>query len=170
MGDCDALYVGTGKTSGSWVPVQFRDHVFRLEVGDGGLRPGSLSLMWFSGYTLRRLHVQVGLQGQVRVTLIGTPPDASGLWLDAAPGDVVVVTVVGDTARSQFVATARVEGGDDDVVSRVDAPMTEWDQQFLGVPIIPRQTLGSATDAARIGVTANDIPGSVPGLCDDLRA
>ncbi len=77
--------------------------------------------------------------------------------------------MVGDTARSQFVATARVEGGDD-VVSRVDAPMTEWDQQFLGVPIIPRQALGSATDAARIGLTANDIPGSVPGLCDDLRA
>ena len=170
VGDCDALYVGTGETSGSWVPVQFRDHVFRLEVGDGGLKPGSLSLMWFSGYTLRRLHVQVGLQGQVRVTLIGTPPDTSGLWLDAQPGDVVVVTVVGDTARSQFVATARVEGRDDDLVSRVHAPMTEWDQQFVGVPIVQRETLGSAADAERIGVSANDIPGPVPGLCDDLRS
>jgi len=170
VGDCDALYVGNGESSGSWVPVQFRDHVFRLAVGDQGLRPGSLSLMWFSGYTLRRLHVQVGLQGQIRATLIGTPPDTSGLWLDASPGDVVVVTVHGDTAGNQFVATVAVEGRDDELVSRVDAPMTEWDQQFLGVQIIPHDALGSAADAARIGVTAEAGAGPVPGLCADLSS
>ena len=173
VGDCDALYVGTGESSGSWLPLQFRDRVFRIEVGDDGLRPGSLSLMWFSGYTLRRLHVQVGMRGQLRVTLLGTPPDTSGRWLDAEAGDVIIVTVHGDTARNQFVATAVVEpdAGDEGeaVVSRVDAPMTEWDQRFVGVPIIPRQALGSAADAEHVGLIVTAGAGPVPGLCDDLR-
>jgi hypothetical protein len=173
VGDCEALYVGTGEDSGEWIPVQFRDRAFRLEVGDDGLRPGSLSLMWFGGYTLRRLHVQVGLERDIRVTLIGTPPDTSGRWLAAGPGDTVVVRVNGDTARNQFVATATVERSGETVdqpESRVDAPMTEWDQRFISVPITPHQALGSEQDAARIGVTADAAHQPVPDLCDRLRS
>ena len=173
IGDCDALYVGTGEDSGEWIPVQFRDRSFRLGVGDDGLRPGSLSLMWFSGYTLRRLHVQVGLEREIRVTLIGTPPDTSGRWLTAEPGDTVVVRVHGETERNQFVATATVERAGETVeqpASRVDAPMTEWDQRFLSVPISPHEALGSEQDATRIGVTVDAAPGPVPDLCDSLRS
>ena len=173
LGDCDALYVGTGEDSGEWIPVQFRDRTFRLQVGDDGLRPGSLSLMWFSGYTLRRLHVQVGLEREIRVTLIGTPPDTSGRWLAAEPGDTVVVRVHGETARNLFVATATVERAGETVEqpeSRVDAPMTEWDQRFVSVPISPHQALGSDQDAATIGVTVDAAPGPVPDLCDSLRS
>jgi hypothetical protein len=173
IGDCEALYVGTGEDSGEWIPVQFRERSFRLEVGDDGLRPGSLSLMWFSGYTLRRLHVQVGLERDIRVTLIGTPPDTSGRWLAAEPGDAVVVRIRADTARNQFIATATVERAGETVdqpASQVDAPMTEWDQRFISVPISPHVALGPERDASAIGVTADAIPGPVPELCDSLRS
>lgn len=173
VGDCDALYVGTGEDSGEWIPVQFRERVFRLPVGEDGLRPGSLSLMWFRGYTLRRLQVQVGLEREIRVVLVGAPPDTSGRWLEAESGDTVVVRVSGDTARNRFVATAAVERAGttvDQAESRVAAPMTEWDQRFLSVPISPHVALGSAQDAAAIGVTADAAAGPVPELCDSLRS
>lgn len=169
VGDCDALYVGTGETSGAWIPVQFRDRVFRVAVGRDGARPGLFSLMWFSGYTLRRLHVQVGLEGQVRVVMIGTPPDTSGRWLDVQPGDVIEVTVRGDTARSVFVATAEASG-DREARSVVDAPMTEWDQQFVSVPITPHVALGSTVEAEQSGLTITSTPGSELDLCNDLRS
>ena len=169
VGDCDALYVGTGELSGSWIPVQFRERSFRLTVGADGLAPGSFRLMWFSGYTLRRLHVQVGLDRRIRLVLIGTPPDTAGHWLRAEPGDVITVNVHGNTARNQFVATATVESASP-TTSRVDAPMTEWDRQFLGVAITPRVVTGSDAEAAAIGVVARTVELPAPALCDSLRA
>ena len=109
VGDCDALYVGTGEIHGSWIPVEHRDRHFRIDVGDAGVRPGSTSLMWFSGHTVRRLHVQVNLYGQVRLVMIGASPETSGHWLDAGPGDTIEVTIDGDTEANRFVATAVVD-------------------------------------------------------------
>jgi len=167
--DCAALYVGTGETSGSWIPVQFREQTFRVEVGAQGTRPGLHSLMWFSGYTLRRLNVQVGADGRLRVVMIGTPPDTAGRWLDVGPGDVVDVTVNGDTAANRFVATATT-GSATTTPSVVRAPMTEWDQQFVSVPITPHVALGAPADAARSRLTITTAPGPVPTLCHDLRS
>jgi hypothetical protein len=169
VGDCDALFVGTGETFSHWVPVQFRDNEFRIAVGDSGPRPGLVSMMWFSGYTLRQLHLQVGLDGQVRVVMIGTPPDTAGRWLEVEPGDVVEVIVRGDTAESTFVATAHV-AGDDSATSVVDAPMTEWDQQYASVPITPHVALGSPVEAERSGLTITRVPSPELDLCNDLRS
>ncbi|CAN5715520.1 hypothetical protein BH24ACT5_BH24ACT5_03680 [soil metagenome] len=111
VGDCQALYVATGERAGAWVPVQTRPVQFRVVVGDAGLRPGSARLMWFPGFTLRRLNLQANLDGQVRLTLVGAPPDSAGRWLDVVPGDVITVSVTSDTARNRYLASATVERG-----------------------------------------------------------
>ena len=80
---------------------------FRLDVAASGLRPGSTSLMWFSGHTVRRLQVQVNLDGQVRLVMIGARPVTSGHWLDVEPGETIDVVVSGDAEANRFVATRR---------------------------------------------------------------
>ncbi len=165
VGDCDALYVATGETFSAWVPVQVREQSFHVTIGDDGLRPGSLRLVWFPGYTLHRLHLQVGLDGRVRIVLFGAPPVQSGDWFEVRPGDVIDVTVRGDTARNRYVATA-TSGA---LTSSVEAPMTEWDQQFNSVPIAETVTLGTSAAARSVGVTAEQTAGPVPALCDRLR-
>jgi hypothetical protein len=167
VGDCVALYVATGEVTGRWVPVEFRDRRFRLTVADDGLRPGSVSLMWFAGHTVRRLHAQVNLDGRVRLVMIGTPPDSSGRWMDVEPGDTIEVTVSGDTAESRFVATAGVAGTDD--VSVVAAPMTEWDRQFRSTQITPSVALGGPAIAERVGLQVDAGYGKELDLCNRLR-
>lgn len=168
VGDCDALYVATGETSGAWIPVQFRDRVFQVEIGADGPSPGLFSLMWFGGYTLRQLQVQIGLDGRARVVMIGAPPVTSGRWLDVRPGDVLEVTVRGDTERNTFVATGGVTT-EPALRSIVEAPMSEWDQRFVSVPITPAVALGSSTEAERSGLTITTAPGPDLQLCNDLR-
>ncbi len=167
VGDCDALYFGTGEIHGSWIPVEHRDQHFRIDVGDSGLHPGSTSLMWFSGHTVRRLHVQVNLYGQVRLVMIGASPDTSGHWLDAGPGDTIDVMIDGDTEANRFVATAALAGSDRR--STVTAPMTEWNHQFRSVPVVPAVALSGAEHAEHIGVRIETVPGPEPKLCNRLR-
>jgi hypothetical protein len=166
LGDCDAIYVGTGETHGAWIAVDHRDRRFRLEIGDAGVRPGSTSLMWFSSYTLRRLQVQVNPAGQLRLVLIGASPDTSGHWLDVRPGDAIEVAVADDSAANRYVATATDGSGRRSVVG---APMTEWDRQFRSVPVVPSVALNGPADAGRIGLRVSLEPSPAPALCDHLR-
>ena len=122
VGDCHALYVATGERAGSWVPVQTRPVEFDIVVGEVGVRPGSARLMWFAGFTLRRLSLQANLDGQVRLTLVGAPPDSAGRWLDVGPDDVIHVSVASDTARNRYVASAVVERSDAALEVRVPNP------------------------------------------------
>ena len=103
--------------------------------------------MWFSGHTVRRLHVQVNLGGQVRLVMIGAAPDTSGHWLDVDPGETVDVSVSADPETNRFVATASVAGGERRSV--VDAPMTEWNHQFRSVPVVANVALRGAAEAGR---------------------
>jgi hypothetical protein len=167
LGDCDAIFVGTGETYGPWIAVDHRDRSFDVEVSASGVRPGSTSLMWFSGYTLRRLQAQVNLAGQLRLVMIGASPDTSGHWLDIEPGDTVGVLVADDTEGNRFVATASVERTAQRSV--VEAPMTEWNRQFRSVPIFPSVALNGRADAGRIGLQVSVGPGLPPPLCDRLR-
>jgi hypothetical protein len=167
LGDCDAIFVGTGETHGPWIAVDHRDRSFRLEVADSDVRPGSTSLMWFGGFTLRRLQAQVNLAGQLRLVMIGASPDTSGHWLDIEPGDTVGVTVADDGARNRFVATAVVERTAQRSV--VDAPMTEWNRQFRSVPILPNVALNDRQDAERLGVRVAAVPRPGPDICARLR-
>jgi hypothetical protein len=164
VGDCDSLYLGTGETHGSWVAVEHRQRRFRLHVADSGLRPGSTSLMWFSGYTLRRLGVQVNLDGELRLVVVGATPDTSGHWLDPAPGGTIEIDVVGDTESNRFVATATGGGRR----SAVWAPMTEWNRQFRSVPIVPHVALAATDPAARLGLGVETVATPRPELCGRL--
>ena len=137
------------------------------QVTASGVRPGSTSLMWFSGFTLRRLQAQVNLAGQLRLVMIGASPDTSGHWLDIEPGDTVGVTVADDTEGNRFVATAHVERTAQRSV--VEAPMTEWNRQFRSVPIFPSVALNGRADAGRIGLQVSVGTGPPPPLCDRLR-
>ena len=159
--------VGTGEIHGSWIPVEHRARTFRIDVDDTGVRPGTTSLMWFSGHIVRRLHVQVNREGQLRLVMIGASPDTSGLWLDTAPGDTIDVAVTGDTEANRFVATATVAGGDRQSI--VTAPMSEWNHQFRTVPVVPTVALSGAVGAERIGTRIAETPGPAPDLCDRLR-
>jgi hypothetical protein len=167
VGECDALYVGTGEIHGSWIAVQHRDRHFRIDVDDVGLRPGSTALVWFTGHTVRRLQVQANVYGQVRLVMIGVSPETSGHWIDAGPGDRIEVSVVGDTEANRFTATAVRAGSDRQ--STVSAPMTEWNSQIRSVPVVPTVALGGAEHAARIGVTIEADSGPEPELCGRLR-
>jgi len=80
----------------------------------------------------------------------------------------VHVTVRGDTAGNRFIASAAPGSATNPSVVR--APMTEWDQQFVSVPITPHVALGAPADAARSGLTITTAPGPVPTLCHDLRS
>jgi hypothetical protein len=155
LGDCDAVYVGTGETHGAWIPVDHRDRRFRLEIGDAGVRAGSTSLMWFSSYTLRRLQVQVNPAGQLR------------LVLDVVPGDAVAISVADDSARNRFIATASVERSGQRSV--VGAPMTEWNRQFRTVSVVPSVALNEEADAERLGLRVSTEPTHAPALCDRFR-
>jgi hypothetical protein len=167
VGDCDAVYLGTGERHGTWVAVEHRDRQFRLDVADTGVRPGSTSLMWFSGYTVRRLHVQVNLAGQARLVMIGSSPDTSGHWLDVSPGESIDVSISSDSDRNRFVATASIAGGERRSV--VHAPMTEWNRQFRSVPVTANVALRGSAEAAAIGLRISTDLGAVPELCDRLR-
>jgi hypothetical protein len=167
VGDCDAVYLGTGEIHGSWIPVEHRARTFRIDVADTGVRPGTTSLMWFSGHVVRRLHVQANREGRLRLVMIGASPDTSGLWLDTAPGDTIDVAVTGDTEANRFVATATVASGDRQSI--VTAPMSEWNHQFRTVPVVPTVALSGAVGAERIGTRIAETPGSAPDLCDRLR-
>jgi hypothetical protein len=123
--------------------------------------------MWFSGYTVRRLLVQVNLAGQARLVMIGSSPDTSGHWLDVSPGESLDVSITSDSDTNRFVATASIGGGERRSV--VDAPMTEWNRQFRSVPVTANVALRGSAEAAAIGLRISTEPGSVPELCDRLR-
>jgi hypothetical protein len=167
IGDCDAVYIGTGESLSSWIAVDHRDRTFRLDVESDGMRPGSTSLMWFGSHTLRQLLVKVNLDGRARLVMIGATPDRSGHWLAVEPGDTIGVTVRDDSEVNRFVATATVAGSDQRSV--VTAPMTEWNHQFRSVPIIPHLALNGEADAARIGLRLSVGTDAPPALCDRLR-
>ncbi len=167
VGDCDAVYIGTGEQHGAWVAVEHRGRQFRLAVADTGIRPGSTSLMWFSGYTVRRLLVQVNLAGQARLVMVGSSPDTSGHWLDVSPGDTIAVSISDDSDTNRFVAAASIAGGDRRSI--VNAPMTEWNRQFRSVPVTANVALRGPVEAARIGLRISTDPGPVPAVCDRLR-
>ena len=99
--------------------------------------------------------------------MIGASPDTSGHWLDIEPGDAVSVTMADATERNRFVATAVVDRTGQQSI--VEAPMTEWNRQFLSVSILPNVALSGQADAGRIGLHVALDPGPPPPLCDRLR-
>jgi hypothetical protein len=123
--------------------------------------------MWFSGHTVRRLHVQVNLDRQVRLVMIGSRPVTSGHWLDVDPGDTIEVAIDGDTEANRFVATATLARSDRRSV--VTAPMTEWNHQFRSIPVTPAVALRGAAEAEQLGMRISAAAGPVPEVCDRLR-
>lgn len=165
VGDCAAVYLGTGETTGPWVPVAFRDQRFRLDAADAGVQPGSAGLMSFDGYTERRLLVQIGLDGRMRLAVRGAPPSVEGRWIDTGDGPVRI-TVEGDTAANRFVARAVSADGQ---VSVATAPMTEWDDRLFSVPITPSVAPTAGVEVGRLGMRSSASAGPQPAVCDHLR-
>lgn len=165
VGDCDAVYMATGETSSPWIPVEVRPMEFAVDVHPDGARPGTVTLVEFTAHTTRRLRLQVGLDGRVRLVAVDVPPDAAGSWLDVAPGEQIDVTIRADTASNRFVATAAVAGADGS--STVAVPMTEWDRRLHSIPIAPT-TPDDHLDAAATGVTVRQEPSPPLALCRRL--
>ncbi|WP_116996070.1 hypothetical protein [Desertimonas flava] len=170
VGDCDAVYLATGETSATWIPVQVRPLAFTVAIGpDGTESSSSTPLTEFVGYTSRQLHVQVGPDGRARLIAVGVSLHAVGDWLDVEAGDRLDVTIHADTAINRYVATAEVTspatGGTSEGASTVEIPMTEWDRRLHSVMIVPKPTPVPATAPGLMVSAAATEP---PSLCRRL--
>jgi len=162
VGDCQAVYVGTGETFTPWVEAGVRPLGWRIAVVGPGAPGGSspVALAEFTGHRRTLLVLERAGDGSFRVALRGGGRDDESPPVEVAVGSLFRVEVTTDD-RADY----RVLVGDDEVLTLPkEARDDEW--SWLPTVLVPRPV--AADVAATAGVQVDLEPGPAPAVCRHL--
>lgn len=163
IGDCQALYVGTGDEFRPWAEVGTRPLDVEVTVlGGEGLGPtGELVLAELTGHHRVLLRLERSGTSRYRVTLRGGPGDAASRWFRARPGESFPVRVdTGGTLEFHVVA-----GPFEEVL---DVPRESHDDDWRFLPFVLHPTLPTADAAAAQGLRVEERATPPLEVCRDL--
>ena len=160
VGDCDAVFLGTGADVDSWALVEQRGvDVTMTPSGEG--RPGVAEIVTFRGAHDRTLELERGEHGRYRFVVVDPPFVASGDWFELGAGDEISVGIDADTEDRVWQIGTNVGFETDSVL--IEPSPTGTDLLVQPLPSTPDQR-----DLAAIGLTLSATPGPAPRLCAEL--
>ncbi|CAN5715580.1 hypothetical protein BH24ACT5_BH24ACT5_03690 [soil metagenome] len=169
VGDCRAVYLGSGDQYKPWIVVAVRDLTVDVDVGDTPLRAGVLPLLELrpegtSSATTATTFVMLESSADQRVRLRfgGAVYFFATEWFPVSPGDAVTLTLVADPVRERFALTFS------------DRPVEylsigEWDTTWRYRNFVPSFPEQSAEDQEAVGVTVASELGAAPSFCRRLQ-
>ena len=155
VGDCEAVFLGTGADVDSWALVEQRGVGVTLTPGgEGG--PGVAGIVTFRGVHMHRtLELERGDDGRYRFRVVDPPFVASGDWFELGDGDEINVRIDADTGVALWQITTNVGFETDHVL--IEPSPTGTDLLVQAQPSTPNRP-----DLAAIGLTLSATPGPPP--------
>lgn len=163
IGECQALYVGTGELYQPWVEVGNRDFrvSFTPAAVEVGVRSDPVLLAEFVGHHRSQLVLERAGADAFRVSLTGGGESRTTDWVEVAPGSTATIEVRTEDAEDYVVV------GPGEASMRV--PKTSLDAEFVSLPnvLVPAPINPFALSADGLSV----LPQPSPALatCDRLR-
>jgi len=161
VGNCDALYIGTGDQYEPWVTVEVREYQVLVAAGPSGFFASKLPLFTIDGVASRTVGLESDFDGRVRLVvaegLAGYPTG----WMALAPGESIEVGIHVDTSLNRFYVT--IDGRD---VSFVPSSETDGDR-----PIAVAQrdfAMPTPIEQAMVGLTLTTSEGPPLPVCNHL--
>ncbi len=159
VGDCEAVYLGTGAEVDSWALVEQRGVAATLSRS-GDARPGTAVVATFHGVHDRTLELEHGTDGRYRFEVVDQGFVAPGAWFDVEDGEIVV-RIDADSGARVWTISTNVGFGTDHVLVE---PSEEGTDLYVSVePAEPGRA-----DLTAIGLSASTSRGPVPELCEQL--
>lgn len=164
VGDCDAVYVGTGDPVDPWRVVAARG----LDIGvepDGAGRPGSATIARFTSLpTLERsLDLELGPDGLYRFVISAGDTAVPSEWFDL--GDSLTVSITADSALGGYRLRA---GADASVLDAIEA-MSNVDSTGLAAHVrVAAATRSDRADLSELGVRVESTPRDDMQFCERL--
>lgn len=163
IGECQALYIGTGERYQPWVEVGNRafELAFTTASVEVSARPTPVDLAEFLGHRRSQLTLDRAGANSFRLTLTGGGQSLATDWVQVAPGATFSIEVTTEDVENYVV------GGLGEEPLRV--PKETLDAAFISLPnvLVPVPLNASALSAQGLSVE----PVSTPPLptCDRLR-
>jgi hypothetical protein len=160
VGDCQALYVGTGEVGGPWSEVGVRGLTLSLER-EGGLVErdrGEVAIADLTGH--RSMVISIERDGErYRPVLRGGGLDLVGPWFRPTPGTPVDLEIRADPDRDDYEVAVFGQVG-------IRVPRSTQDEQFVALPTVlaPRVSAPTAAEGLRLSPE----PGRPPPHCEAL--
>jgi hypothetical protein len=159
VGDCDALYLGTGDVYEPWTTVQARGQAVRIRP-DGRLRPGRVPLFRIAG-TRDTAVLEVLPDRELRFVLIGDDGEYGANTFEFPPSGQADLDVRNLTQFGYYEISARPSGP----VGFLRSTVTDEDWHTRPAPL---QYIGSSVRAREVGVSIEHLEGQDPPLCTSL--
>lgn len=163
VGDCEALFVGTGDQYEPWAMAEGIDRTVVIDVDPRGTSAGVARLFRVEGLATRNVTLETSDDDRIRLRIgegllyLPTP------WLDVAPGERIEVSLVPEPSRDRY----RLTMGD---TPAEYLPMVETDSQGFKTVATAAFDLPPASAQERLGVALTTRLGEPLALCHRLLA
>lgn len=163
VGDCEALFVGTGDQYEPWAMAEGIDRTVVIDVDPAGTSAGVARLFAVEGLATRNVTLETSDDDRIRLRIgegllyLPTP------WLDVTPGERIEVSLVPEPTRDRY----RLTVGD---TPAEYLPMVETDGQGFKTVAAAAFDLPPAAAQERLGVTLTARLGEPLALCHRLLA
>lgn len=163
LGDCDALYLGSGDTYEPWVLVQQRSLVYTV-TADASVRPGLVVLFRVESNTTREIAIDVRADRYARLVVQDSQGRVDGPWFPLYSGFPVRVGL-GVRSELGYAEVSTTPGGH---VAYV--PWTRWDANWVVRPGVISSAENARSNAARLGIQVTSAGRGPASLCEHLIA
>jgi hypothetical protein len=169
IGDCSAVYYGTGEVYEPWVPVEIAGLTVRIDVGrarsgqgEPGSEHGTIDILRFPTSPERVIQLEFDGDGQYRMVLTGADPtaDQASVWRRPAEGFPVNLWVSADLGDGGYLVASPGY-----LYTFVETRMMEAD---LSTEFAMVDEAVDARTASRLGVTVSVDPDPISGFCASL--
>ena len=168
VGDCDAVYLGTGDPTAPWVTVDVRPVAFGVtgldssSVPAGATSGGQVMLAEFVGHGRLALMLERSATTSYRLNLDDGTAVVNGPWLQSPEGSSTTITIRPDVARGLY--TVEAPGLSEEV------PMAQLDQQWFLLPNVLKPASQTQADAQAQGLVIRRLPTAPLSSCLRLRS
>jgi hypothetical protein len=162
LGDCDAMYFGTGDPFEPWVAFDGRDLHVHIAFGEAGYAKGPerIPLVEFDGSSGAVISVEFDEGGDYRLVLDGGSVRQAGPHRVPKPGTSVDLWIVGEQEHGRYLIASPGELYATLPSSRLRGDVVE--------PTTVRRTAASSLVAPERGLIVTFNPEPSSGLCRDL--
>jgi hypothetical protein len=102
IGDCDAMYFGTGDLYRPWIPLEINTVRVRVLLR-GGHPAGGVELIRFDGFIDRSVYLDFDERGRYRMRVSGARSQApEGPWRDAAGGTEINLVISANLEGARY--------------------------------------------------------------------
>jgi hypothetical protein len=145
VGDCAGVYLSSGDLYEPWIPVDVRGTTVTVTV-DGDGQPGRLPLVRFVGAVERTLLLDHDGVDSYRLLVEGGGSEAAGDWYAFEPGTSFSLTVRPRQEHLTYVIDAPAH-------LYTEVPISDWSEDWIGVPSRIQLPADDAALASRFGAT-----------------